>query len=115
MLALVSSSGIGMEDDKGTSTPHTIVLRGCEVQADKIGQEEVVLGEIPRAVSNNQCVGVVGRRAWGGKVVQRRHDGGSPTGARPVGEFSSASSRVLVARRGGNASGQEGRTESKKC
>lgn len=58
---------------------HTIVLGGLQVQANEVGQQEVVLGEVPGTITHNHGVRVIGCGARSGHVVQRRHDGGSPT------------------------------------
>ena len=42
---------------------HTIVLHGVEVQTHKVGQEKVILGEVPSPVADGHGVRVVGRRA----------------------------------------------------
>lgn len=63
----------------GVIWKHTIVLRGLQIEAHKIRQEEIVLCEIPCAITDHHGIGIVGCSARGGHVVQRRHDGGSPT------------------------------------
>lgn len=75
----------------------TIVPHGVEVQTHEVGQEEVIFGEVPSAIANSHGVRVVGGRARGRQIVQRRHDGGSPTLVAGV-----DSSRVLAGK-GGNS------------
>lgn len=58
----------------------TIVLHGLEIQANKIGEEKVILGEVPCPVTNLHGIRVVGGGAGRRHVVQRRHGGGRPTG-----------------------------------
>jgi hypothetical protein len=58
----------------------TIVSHRVEIKSDEIGQQEIILGGIPRAISDVESVGIVstapsGRCGWvchGGSTVLRR-------------------------------------------
>jgi hypothetical protein len=53
----------------------TVVLHCVKVEADQVGQEEGVLGEVPCAVADDHGVGRVARRPRRRERVCRGHDG----------------------------------------
>lgn len=76
-----SQDAVGQDDGmvlvkRGEAIAHSIVSHGVKVGALQVGEEERVLGKVPRPIPHHHGVGIIAHGPGRGELVWcRRHDG----------------------------------------